>query len=148
MSLQGYYDNMQSGLWAEVNPTSCPCRGNGWLLSQVDTWHRCPVHGQGVPSPDPDADDSPGFNFAGHLVEMQRQAYRHFQVASGLSREAFRKAVEAVTVGRSPSDLVDAAEIVSEERCQAAEDAAAIKRGFSCALEARWADDAADEGRD
>jgi hypothetical protein len=42
--LQDYYDNFRTGYWACEDETECPCRGRGWALSEVDTWHKCPVH--------------------------------------------------------------------------------------------------------
>lgn len=38
-------------LWADENPNICGCRGRGWMLSDLDTWHHCPIHGKGVPHP-------------------------------------------------------------------------------------------------
>lgn len=42
--LQGYYDSFSQGHWASRNKRKCACRGSGWTLSDVDTWHKCPVH--------------------------------------------------------------------------------------------------------
>lgn len=44
MSLQGYYDNFRSGYWADSDPSKCACHGHGYALSEVDTWHECPIH--------------------------------------------------------------------------------------------------------
>lgn len=27
-----------------ISPDECACGGCGWILSQVDTWHKCPDH--------------------------------------------------------------------------------------------------------
>jgi hypothetical protein len=35
-------------------PATCRCRGGGWLLSDVDTWHACPRHYSGQPHPEDD----------------------------------------------------------------------------------------------
>ena len=43
MSLQSMFDYAQSCDWAREERSECPCRG-GWLLSDLDTWHRCPLH--------------------------------------------------------------------------------------------------------
>ena len=61
--LQAYYDAFVDdlrrgprGLTAE----ECRCRGGGWLLSDVDTIHKCPDHyvpGQRHPDDDWDDDD-------------------------------------------------------------------------------------------
>lgn len=50
--LQSYYDAFSSGCWANPNPEACPCGGSGWALSEVDTWHECPVHYAGQPHPE------------------------------------------------------------------------------------------------
>jgi len=55
MSLQAYYDDFRSAPWAHEDPSLCGCRGSGWALSDVDTWHECPIHyrkGQGHPEDD------------------------------------------------------------------------------------------------
>lgn len=33
-------------------PEDCRCRGTGWLLSEVDTFHRCRDHHTGQPHPE------------------------------------------------------------------------------------------------
>lgn len=58
MSLQDEYRYMESGQWAERNPLTCPCRGGGWLLSDLDTWHKCPVHKhEGMGHPEDEGDN-------------------------------------------------------------------------------------------
>lgn len=34
------------------DPDKCACRGSGWVLSQVDTWHACPVRSHAGPHPE------------------------------------------------------------------------------------------------
>lgn len=41
---QDYYEDFKSGYWAREDAEECKCRGSGWALSEVDTWHPCPVH--------------------------------------------------------------------------------------------------------
>lgn len=36
------------------SPTECPCQGTGWLLSEYDSWHKCPSHNVGQPHPEED----------------------------------------------------------------------------------------------
>jgi len=58
--LQAIYDAAVSGFYTEQCPLTCGCRGSGWYLSGVDTWHACPVHhrkGQRHPEYDYDDDD-------------------------------------------------------------------------------------------
>ena len=49
-----YYNNFASvpSRWSHTDPDRCGCRGGGWFLSEVDTWHQCPAHGLGVPHPE------------------------------------------------------------------------------------------------
>jgi len=47
MSLQQYYEAFRSGYWADEDPKKCECGGSGWALSDVDTWHACPIHYDG-----------------------------------------------------------------------------------------------------
>ena len=43
-SLQQCYDWFSHGYaWAD-EAEHCPCHGSGWALSNVDTWHCCPIH--------------------------------------------------------------------------------------------------------
>lgn len=46
--LQHYYDECAySGSWKRLDPEECGCKGSGWFLSQVDTWHKCSIHHDG-----------------------------------------------------------------------------------------------------
>ncbi len=59
MSLQGYYDSFRTGYWANLDPAHCACHGYGYALSEVDTWHKCPVHYvKGQRHPEDDCDDT------------------------------------------------------------------------------------------
>lgn len=58
--LQAYYDSFRTGYWAHPDADRCPCRGRGWALSEVDTWHTCPIHYNGQPGPDDYPDESAG----------------------------------------------------------------------------------------
>jgi hypothetical protein len=44
MSLQDYYNSFSEGYWADPDKKVCGCRGSGYALSDVDTWHKCPYH--------------------------------------------------------------------------------------------------------
>ena len=48
--LQQYYDHFKTGYWATIK--NCACRGTGWHLSDVDTWHKCPIHFTNQPHPE------------------------------------------------------------------------------------------------
>jgi hypothetical protein len=52
MSLQDYYTMFNSGCWATSDAEECFCHGNGWALSDVDTWHKCPTHFAGQLHPE------------------------------------------------------------------------------------------------
>jgi hypothetical protein len=44
MSLQAEFDEFCRGYWADPDPKQCRCRGSGYALSDLDTWHQCPYH--------------------------------------------------------------------------------------------------------
>jgi hypothetical protein len=124
MSLQDEYNFCQSGQWAELNPSKCPCR-SGWMLSDLDTWHRCPMHGAGVPHPEEfNRDDStglhdpPDFDFAEHKLQNFRNALLGFQAMAsdfGLTPPVFKSKVMDLLVSfeqPTPAQWVDAAEAV------------------------------------
>lgn len=41
-----------STTWAVPDADRCGCRGTGWWVSEVDTYHECPFHYDGQPGPD------------------------------------------------------------------------------------------------
>ena len=47
MSLQAEYEYLCTGSWAAEDSEECPCHGHGWLLSDLDTTHKCPIHFKG-----------------------------------------------------------------------------------------------------
>lgn len=49
--LQHYYQNFCANYWAHPDAEICRCKGRGWVLSEVDTWHECPYH-KGQPHPE------------------------------------------------------------------------------------------------
>lgn len=130
MSLTNEYAEYESGSWASVNPTRCPCHGRGWLFSDLDTTHRCPIHGRGVPHPE--AEDN--FDWDAHLLTVHRAAYATFRVRSGRRAADFaalcREAMGAAKP--TPAAWVNAAEAVAATALEAR----AHARGFSCRLEA------------
>lgn len=138
--------DLDSGRWAEINPVRCPCRGSGWLLSDFDTFHACPVHGNGVPHPE---DEDMVFDYEAHMLKVRRAAYATFRntaMRHNVDRVQFRKLVEArVASERRPQDWVNAAEEVAEDLSMMAAEEEAHRLGYSCRLEMSWALDAADE---
>lgn len=47
-----YLNDFQSGYWTNDDPKLCRCHGSGWALSELDTWHCCPVHYSGQSHPE------------------------------------------------------------------------------------------------
>ena len=137
--MQEIFRQLESGAWADMDITLCPCRG-GWLLSDFDTFHCCPFHGKGVPHPE---DDETSFDYNAHLLGHLRKAYRVYRSRTGLSNRAFRLRVCAHMFQGSSDQIararaaVEAARMISEEICSAREEARAHRRGFTCALEVR-----------
>lgn len=120
MSLQDEYNFCQSGQWAETNPSKCPCRNLGWMLSDLDTWHCCPIHGNGVPEPHDD-DHLDTFNYAAHKLSNMRAALLTFQRIAqnfGLTPRKFKASVMARVARErgpvTPATWVNAAEDVCE----------------------------------
>jgi hypothetical protein len=52
-----YYEDFKTGYWADSDARVCRCKGHGWTLSEVDTWHRCPFHGVGKAHPDDEVEE-------------------------------------------------------------------------------------------
>jgi hypothetical protein len=53
-----YREVCTSHAWADHDADDCGCKGRGWWLSEIDTWHACPFHGKGVPHPEyPESED-------------------------------------------------------------------------------------------
>lgn len=50
--LQQCYDAAERGFFAREDVEECGCRGSGWFLSEVDTFHQCPVHFRGQVHPE------------------------------------------------------------------------------------------------
>lgn len=41
---EAHYRNCEAGYFAHPDASQCGCRGSGYYLSQLDTWHECPYH--------------------------------------------------------------------------------------------------------
>lgn len=135
-------------LWAEHNPRKCPCKGAGWLLSDFDTWHHCGLHGVQVPHPEDDGADRGRIATNVRNLRTLREAWRHFCRLSGMHPKAFRRRATASLprgVRITPQHWVDAAEEVAETAAQERREAHARKQGYTCDLELRWAEEAAEE---
>lgn len=78
--LQAYYEMFKTGCWAMADADECPCHGRGWALSDVDTWHNCPIHfaGQLHPEACEGFEDEKDFLAA---EEDSMKLYKEFQAA-------------------------------------------------------------------
>lgn len=103
--------DLESSGWSLPHPGHCLCRGHGWMLSPFDTWHRCAVHGKGVPHPE---DDMTEFDFEEHFRLMCRKAFAYFREGTQMTSAAFlEEATKRLSCPRdkaTPLDWVDAAE--------------------------------------
>jgi hypothetical protein len=43
---------IEAGWSSTEDPETCACHGGGWILSQLDTFHQCPVHFAGQRHPE------------------------------------------------------------------------------------------------
>lgn len=50
-----YTEFCQSSRWQHPDAEKCGCGGGGWWLSEVDTWHRCSIHGTEANARHPEA---------------------------------------------------------------------------------------------
>jgi hypothetical protein len=139
---ESHYRDLESGVWAEANPYTCPCR-SGWLLSDFDTWQRCPIHGKSVPHPE---DEDGSFDHGAHRLQLARTAYAQFRAEARQAgfRGSFKAACRAASGRYRPSikEWVCAAEQVASEYRQEVAEQAARRAGYSCGLERRWSEDA------
>jgi hypothetical protein len=40
-----YYQEVACGAaWVDEDPDACGCKGSGYWLSELDTWHKCRLH--------------------------------------------------------------------------------------------------------
>jgi hypothetical protein len=151
---QNYFNEMQSGAWADRNPSKCLCGGTGWVNSDLDTLHCCPLHGAGAPHP---LGEGELFDFAAHLLRIRREAFVGFRAAArragfkgNFKKECLATMMQVFPSAQklTPAMWVDAAEVVCVNAEAEAEEAQAAANGFSCALEARFASYAEEERRE
>ena len=113
------------------------------MLSDYDAWYPCGLHGG---TPYPDSDEPSDFDFEAHNRKVNRAAFARFRnmaLGAGCSSKDFAEMVAGrVDSDRKPGDWVDAAEDVAVRFVEDAADANAVRAGFSCALEMRFAADA------
>lgn len=105
-----------------MNPRSCDCKGSGWLLSQIDTYHPCRLHNEGASHPEDDHYPSEKESEARRLAQLKR-AYTFY--ADGIRRYGVQNVRDAIyprfTFGAftsnykpTPEEWVDGAEQVFE----------------------------------
>lgn len=68
-----YYEGCRRGMFASQNAAECGCGGCGWFLSQVDTWHECPVHYTGQPHPESDGNETGDTFSRDEVIELERR---------------------------------------------------------------------------
>ena len=139
--------DLDGGRWATLNPSRCECRGSGWMSSDFDTYHKCPIHYRGQPHPEMDCEeDLDTFDWEAASLENQREAYWTFCRDSGLWMPDFNDMVrKAVGPEASIQEWVDAAESVAQDIVREALEQKARDAGYSCRLEAAWDAEAAVE---
>jgi len=49
---ESYYANFDANQDVDRPAETCACRGHGWILSDLDTWHECRAHYAGQPHPE------------------------------------------------------------------------------------------------
>ena len=152
MDTEIYYD-LKNGRWADRNPSKCPCKGKGWFLSDFDVAFQCPMHGKsmsGKDVPNPYEENDQPFNMNTHILFVYRTAFRGFRYLARKNgfqggNRAFTQACRAELVSHKPGSWVDAAEAISERLYADKADREAQARGFTCALEERFAEYAEEE---
>jgi hypothetical protein len=108
------------------------------MLSDFDTWHKCPFHSEGAEGAH---EDDPRDFSPGHLAKVARDAYKKFYLRAkacdtGLNPERFKRlCLTYVTSEYTPKEWVGAAEEVCAYHEAHAREVYAISKGFSCALE-------------
>jgi hypothetical protein len=58
-----------AGAWRRQDPEHCGCRGSGWFLSDLDTWHKCGEHA-------PDAEHPEAAEFRAYEAEAAAEFER------------------------------------------------------------------------
>ena len=143
------YRQLESGAWADPDYFVCPCRG-GWLLSDFDSFHRCPFHAEGDRHPEDDSEyteEEEKMN-ATYRVRMARQTFKHYdRAARELGIEGFKvKVIDAFFatdegLSREERFCKAAAEVVAKAAYEARE-VTARRKGYSCGFEMTMDDEA------
>ncbi len=147
------YAQLQTGAWALNSPRLCPCRGGGWFLSDLDTYHCCPIHGAGAPNPEYDGERYDGEDYGDYAdwalqrdkrvyLALAHQAYRlGFKGRPVTLNHAAFEAANALGLLREDIDkraaLIEGLEAVVGELFRTRQEAQARRGGYSCALEMR-----------
>jgi hypothetical protein len=62
----------KSGAWVREDASECGCRGSGWFLSDLDTFHKCGVHNDGQPDPEYGTDEE----WEAYAADKARRKYK------------------------------------------------------------------------
>ena len=137
--------HLNSSRWSLTNPSQCPCRGRGWLTSDYDTSHECRYHGG---TPHPEGEDE-GFDWDAHKGRTLLKAFEVFRsdaLVDGLKGSFLKACFDMLhTDTPTPADWVNAAQDVAADCAYEATEAQAKREGYSCGLEMRYAQEAAQE---
>ena len=141
---------LDGGAWAEINPSVCPCQGDGWMLSGYDTWHKCPVHNVGQTHPECDNDDDYDSMPDGRPLSLTvRPNYRRMVYITAfrtlrnriakmlnLSYEDANEHIRPMVQEDTPEGWVNAATDLADHLHTEQMDTKARAMGYSCRLEA------------
>jgi hypothetical protein len=139
--------DLDSGAWADPDFFECPCRG-GWLLSNYDTWHRCPFHAEGDGHPDDEFTEEDAKAAEGYYLRMARETFKSYNAqARELGIADFKhKVIDAffatdADLTRAKRYCIAARSVVTEAAYEARENTAR-RQGYSCGFEMRMAEEA------
>lgn len=112
MSLQDYYNEFKMGYWAEEDPQHCLCHGNGWALSDVDTWHECPIHYKGQLNPE----NYDGTETAEELQQREEESQKRY--AEEVERRRLEREQRAETNRKAREERQNRKRIEKCPECQ------------------------------
>jgi hypothetical protein len=107
---QDYYNDFRQGQWADPDPARCLCHGRGWVISDVDTVHKCREHYHGQPHPEDDNDERRSYSAEltirpvawGHDARIVKNLISQYLAPATITACRFHP---AQTFGRTRHDL-------------------------------------------
>jgi len=114
--LQTYYDAFKTAYWADEDAAVCRCKGSGWVLSEVDTFHECPVHYDGQPNNESSEEECEAYE-----LRKAREAYKAIASQSvaefarfGVDAACFNRHVRRELAEGGAEGWIEAAQVVAE----------------------------------